>query len=160
MSSFICNDITTEAVASGFYRAGYCGASEVADIADALRSLNEAETDYRYCESCAHIAPEVTGRDFTTAEMVGAARCLQYQCDDDEDLKGMQSHGYSLEDISALLDGLSHELLEQAVARGEYETDRYFGETVYLQRGEAVTGREGREVYLMEPVEFPWELDA
>ena len=159
MSSFICNDITTEAVASGFYRAGYCGSCEVADIADALRALNEAETGYGYTEDCAHIAPEVTGRDFTTAEMVGAARCMRYQCDEGAGLDGMRSHGYKLADISALLDGLPDELLRLAVARGEYETGKYFDETIYLQRGQAVIGRGGREVYLMEPVEFPWELD-
>ena len=91
--------------------------------------------------------------------MVGAARCMRYQCDEGAGLDGMRSHGYKLADISALLDGLPDELLRLAVARGEYETGKYFDETIYLQRGQAVIGRGGREVYLMEPVEFPWELD-
>lgn len=155
MSSFICNDITTEAVATGFYHAGFIGASEIPDIADELRFLNEVETGNRYCEAYAHAIPKISGRKFSTAEMVGAARCLFYQCDNGEELNKR------LANIFALLKALPNALLDQAVKSGEYITDKYFDDTIYMiKNGRKVRTFKGSEVWIPEPVEFPWELDA
>ena len=155
MSSFICNDITTEAVASGFYHAGYIGASEIPDIADELRFLNEVETGDRYCEAYAHAIPKISGRKFSTAEMVGAARCLFYQCDNGGELTKR------LANIFALLKTLPNTLLDQAVKSGEYTTEKYFNDTIYMiKNGRKAKTPYGEEVWISEPVKFPWELDA
>lgn len=149
MSSYICNDITTEAVGYGFYRADYIEKQDIPAICEALRILNEIETGYRYSETSPHHEVKLTGREFDDVEIIGCAKCLRYQCEEDASIDS---------DLMTIFEALRSlpEYIESAhVASGDWQAKSYRGERTMYAKTEYPTG----DVCYDIPIETPWGID-
>lgn len=162
MSSFICNDVTTEAAAAAI-EASFNGTSKSSPtrsaIASALRDANAFMTFGVWGETFDYQPPRLTNRDFTAPEMIGSARCLLYQCDY---VKGDNPDNMpkSVEALLNALDDAQSKIESHEIEIGEWKIEPCCGNMVTYAKTTHYRCISKTYVTIYDaPVEYPWGLD-